>query len=80
MRGHIDAGHLRTRRADLLLRAISNHMHQRSVRRLGWLGIVLHERVYAWDNMSVELEPSDMRGRGERLYRVYDHDLRVRMQ
>ena len=55
-------------------------MHQRSVRRLGWLGIVLHERVYAWDNMSVELEPSDMRGRGERLYRVYDHDLRVRMQ
>jgi hypothetical protein len=43
-------------------------LHQRSVQRLGRLGIVLHERLHSRDDMSFEHEPWDLRPRGQRLH------------
>jgi hypothetical protein len=53
-------------------------LHQRSVQRGGWRGIVLHERLRGWgSNMPVEHEPSDLRARHQRLHRLHIHDLRL---
>jgi len=39
-------------------------LHQRSVQRLGRLGIVLHERLHSRDDVSFEHDPPDLRRRG----------------
>ena len=76
MRKPIDPRHLRARCAGLLLPGVGYDLHQWSVQRPGRCGIVLHERVHGWGDMSVEHEPSDMRGRGQRLHRLHHFDLR----
>ena len=60
LRKRIDACQLFARRPGLFLRVVSHDLHQRSVQRLGWLGIVLHERLHGWDDVCVEHESSDL--------------------
>jgi hypothetical protein len=69
MRKRIGARHLRARCRHLLVRADGDDLRQRGVHRRDWRGIVLHQRVRGWDDMSVEHEPSDMRRGGQRLHR-----------
>jgi hypothetical protein len=45
----------------MLLPGIGNGLPQWSLHRISRIGIVLHKRVYGWnDELSVEHEPSDL--------------------
>ena len=78
MRERIGARHLRARFRHLLVRADGDDLHQRGVHRRGWRGIVLHERMHGWGDMSFEHEPSNLHRWGQRLHRQHHLDLRQR--
>ena len=55
----------------MLLPVVGQDLRQRSLHWSSWIGIVLHKRVYGWDDeMSVEHEPSDLFRRGQRLHQL----------
>jgi hypothetical protein len=59
----------------LHLRIVSRALHQWSVQRPGWLGVVLHERLHGRYDLPIEHEPSDVRRGGQWLHRCDHLDL-----
>jgi hypothetical protein len=55
----------------MLLPVVGTDLHQRSLHWSSWIGVLLHKRVYGWDDdMFVEHEPSDLLRRGQRLHQL----------